>query len=163
MAHMKQAVLRYLIVAGAAFLLIGCGEEPYRVKDFQIVPLMDQAKTVTLADFKGKTVLLDFWATTCGPCKESMPEIQELWDKYHAKGFEVASISDEPRNLVLSFHEQSPYTFPVFMDHAHTANLAYNVDAIPQFVLIKDGRVFWSQVGFQKGDITREVESVMEG
>jgi thiol-disulfide isomerase/thioredoxin len=123
--------------------------------------LEDPAKTVTLADFKGKTVLLDFWATWCAPCRESMPEIQEVWNKYHEKGFEVISISNESRDVVFQFHKANSYSYPVYLDTTSSVSDSYGVEGIPQFFLIRDGRVLWDKTGFEKGDIKDAVEQAM--
>jgi peroxiredoxin len=154
-------VAKFAATVAALTLLFGCDESLGKAKDFALVPLDDQAKSVKLADFKGKTVLLDFWATYCGPCKDSMPEIQAMWDKYHSKGFEVASISAEPRELVLAFHKATGFSFPVYLDPSARANDAYGVSSIPQYVLIRDGAIIWQQTGYKQGDIQAEIESVM--
>jgi cytochrome c biogenesis protein CcmG, thiol:disulfide interchange protein DsbE len=153
-----RTALKVLLLAGLA-AVAGCGGPS--AKDFSLVPLEDPAKTVTLADFKGKTVLLDFWATWCGPCHKSMPEIQEMWTKYHDKGFEVVSISDESRNVVLEFHKSNPYTYPVYLDSGSTMSRAYGVEGIPRFILMRDGQVLWDQPGFEAGDIRSAVEQAM--
>lgn len=149
----------YLLTLVSAILLAGCGSS---AKDFKLVPLDDQAKTVTLADFKGKTVLIDFWATWCGPCNAAMPEVQEVWDKFHSKGLEVVAITHEERDLVLAFHRAKGYTYPVYLASGTAAEEAYGVEGIPKFVLIQDGRIVWEQVGYdEKGDITGAVASAL--
>jgi cytochrome c biogenesis protein CcmG/thiol:disulfide interchange protein DsbE len=153
---------RLLLLAPLAALIVGCQSSEGSAKDFSVVPLDDQAKKVTLADFKGKTVLLDFWATWCGPCRDSMPEIQAMWDKYHSKGLEVVSISNEDRATLLAFHKSSPFTYPVYLDSTNKVSEAYAVEGIPRFILIKGGKIVWQQEGFdQPGDISSAVEREM--
>lgn len=155
-------VLQSLALAIALALLVGCSSELGPAKDFQIVPLDDQAKTVSLKDFKGKVVLLDFWATWCGPCKEAMPEVQALWDKYHSKGFEVASISAEDRQTVLAFHKTIDYTYPVYLDPNGLAAVDYKADQIPTFVLIKDGKIVWQDKGYAANLLHDNVEPFLQ-
>ncbi|HVT13379.1 MAG TPA: TlpA disulfide reductase family protein [Fimbriimonadaceae bacterium] len=135
-------------------LLAGCSGDEGAAHDFKVVPLDDQAKTVSLADFKGKTVLLDFWATWCGPCNAAMPEVQMLWDKYRDKGLEVVAITHEDRQTVLAFHKAKGYTYPVYLESDAKADEAYGVDGIPKFVLIRNGRIIWQSDGYDRmGDL----------
>jgi thiol-disulfide isomerase/thioredoxin len=116
--------------------------------DFSVVPIDNQAKSVTLADFKGKVVLLDFWATWCGPCRQAIPDLDRLWQDYHAKGLEIVSISQEDRDQVLKFHTASGAAYPVFVDTTGDANRAYGIEVLPTFVLIKNGKILWQDTGY---------------
>lgn len=153
-----HCLVRGIVALAAAAALVACSEiEP--AKDFRLVPLQNPAGSVSLADFKGKTVLLDFWATWCGPCREMMPEVQSVWQTYHTKGLEVLAITDEKRERVFSFHEGMPYTYPIYLDPESKANEAYRVQAIPKFVLIRDGKILWVLEGaYDKGDLTAKVK-----
>jgi peroxiredoxin len=157
---MRLALL-FFVSAAICGTLAGCSSDFGPAKDFKVVELEDQAKVVSLADFKGKTVLLDFWATTCGPCRNSMGEIQQMWEKYQSKGFEVISITAEDRATVREFHKALPFTYPVYLDRTYEASMGYKVNMIPRFVLIRDGRVIWDQEGFSQGDVTGNVERAM--
>ena len=151
----KLAVLAMLLA-----LFAGCAA-PKAANDFKVIPLEEQARTVTLSDFKGKVVLLDFWATWCGPCREAMPEVQSVWEKYHDKGLEVAAITQEERSAVLAFHKDNLYTYPVYLDPTGEASLAYDVQYIPLFVLIRDGKVIWQSTAPCQGEITHNVENAL--
>jgi cytochrome c biogenesis protein CcmG, thiol:disulfide interchange protein DsbE len=153
-----RTAIKVLLLAGLG-LVGGCGGPA--AKDFSVVPLDDPAKTVRLSDFKGKTVLLDFWATWCGPCRQSMPEIESVWSKYHSKGFEVLSISSESRDAVYEFHKANPFTYPIYLDPGSKVSESYGVEGIPRFILIRDGKILWDQPGFGEGDITAAVEQAM--
>jgi thiol-disulfide isomerase/thioredoxin len=94
----------------------------------------------------GKVVLVDFWATWCGPCVAEMPNIRAQYDKYHAAGFEVVGVSlDDDRAAVADFVQAKEIPWPVILDGRGPGNsLAdrYGIRAIPALFLVgRDGTV----------------------
>lgn len=89
----------------------------------------------------GKVVLVDFWATWCGPCKEMFPVLKRVRAKYAAQGFEVLSVSvDEKRADLQSFLKKQPMLNPVLHDESGVF-AKWRVVAVPTFFLVKDGQV----------------------
>lgn len=116
--------------------------------DLDFTAQTTSGQSFTLSQQAGKVVLLNFWATWCGPCVGELPDIQELYDEYSA-GDEVViftiNISDSA-STVQSFMKQNGYTFPVACDSS--LSLAYGVNAIPRTVVFgKDGSVQSDLVG----------------
>jgi peroxiredoxin len=97
---------------------------------------------VALADFKGKVVLLDFWATFCPPCVDALPELQALHKRYEAKGFAVIGVTvDDRLPLVAKATKRAKVTYPVVQSTPAVWN-AYKVNALPSMVLIgRDGNI----------------------
>ena len=93
-------------------------------------------KTVTYKedDFKNKVFLIDFWATWCGPCIESIPHLNELVDKY--KNVKFISVTYEPENLVKEFLKDHPMKSEVALDDDFKMFRSYNAWAIPNVVMI---------------------------
>lgn len=101
---------------------------------------------VTLESLEGKPLVLNFWASTCGPCKSEMPEFQSAYEQYGDQiQFVMVNIPDfngETRERAFQLLEQQGYTFPVYFDDNAEAQMAYGVTSIPQTYFINpDGTV----------------------
>jgi len=107
-------------------------------------------KKRSLKDFRGKVVMIDFWATWCFPCRLGLPETQRLAKAYKSKGLAVLAISDEDAETVSPFLKSNHYTFPAYLDAEARAATAYNIEGIPTVVVIdKRGRLVNYLVGLQ--------------
>ena len=103
---------------------------------------LGQTKATKLEDLKGKVVLIDVWATWCGPCRETMPMIQELYTQYRSKGLEVVAVSAETAPTVEKFVKENPYTYPVYLDMDDSFRNKFPTPAIPwAFVIDRNGNI----------------------
>jgi pentatricopeptide repeat protein len=118
-----------------------------------------EGKTVTLSDLKGKVVVVDFWATWCGPCKMSFPTLQKVYEKYKSHPQVAIYALDtwenvsgkEKEDLVKKFLADNKYTFPVLYDEGMVDK--YGVEGIPtKFVIDKKGAIAFKSVGFNSAD-----------
>ena len=114
---------------------------------------------VTLSQYAGQVVVLDFWATWCGPCKVELPHMQKMYDADKDKGMVVLAISsDDARTAsqVKPFAMRSGYTFPVLLDTDSTVVGRYDPDkTLPQTVVIgRDGMIVKVHSGYNPGDET---------
>jgi peroxiredoxin len=110
---------------------------------------------VTLSSDRGqKVVLLDFWATWCGPCRMAMPDLQDLADKFKDHGFEILSVNQgESADQVRDFLQRHKYTFHVILDQNQAVGSQYGVQGIPTLVLVdKKGVVQWIRVGYSENE-----------
>lgn len=101
-------------------------------------------------------VIVDFWATWCGPCKQSLPELQQLYERYGERGLTILAIStDEPRNRpkISSTARSLGLTFPILIDADKRAAQLYRVESIPMtFLIDREGRIRSLHRGFRRGD-----------
>jgi thiol-disulfide isomerase/thioredoxin len=102
-----------------------------------------------LADFRGKVVLVNFWATWCGPCRDEMPSIQELRSQLKGKPFAVLAINlDEPESRVRKFLAQWKVDLPVLLDPDRKVAREWNARILPAtYIIGPDGRIRYSVVG----------------
>jgi thiol-disulfide isomerase/thioredoxin len=82
-----------------------------------------------LRELRGKVVLLDFWATWCGPCREALPMIELFHRGLQGKGLVVYGVDDEPATVAREFLERGGYTLPSLVDAKGEAARAFRVDA----------------------------------
>jgi peroxiredoxin len=102
-----------------------------------------------LADYRGKVVLINFWATWCGPCRDEMPSIQDLRSQLKGKPFAVLAINlDEPESRVRKFLARWKVDLPVLLDPERTVARQWNARILPAtFIVGPDGRIRYSSVG----------------
>jgi peroxiredoxin len=147
-----------LVVMGSGILAVGCftptetpdsntAEIDKRAPGFQLADI--NGKTVSLDDFQGKLVFLNFWATWCGPCRSEMPYIQDLYEEQPETGVTILAINvGEDLAEVEEFLKERNLTFPVLLDISGTVAKKYNIRAIPASYFIDgDGIVRDMQIG----------------
>jgi thiol-disulfide isomerase/thioredoxin len=109
--------------------------EPTRIIDFTLEDL--SGRTVSLSAFEGKVVLLNFWATWCGPCRAEIPSMQALYEELSPQGFEIVAVNlREPVSRVSPFVEQYGMTFPVLLDTTGEIGSVYGASSIPTTYVI---------------------------
>ena len=109
---------------------------------------------VSLASLKGKVVMVNFWATWCVPCRQEMPHLQALYEKYNGLGFELLAVNVEKNNAegARKWLQETPVTFPVLFDPENQVTKLYKVQTMPSTVIIgRDGTMRFMHNGYKPG------------
>jgi len=134
------------------------GQKP---PELQVKEWLNTEKNHTLADLQGKIVLIDFWATWCGPCVRVMPHIQKLWEEYKEKGLVVIALTAEDKKKVEPFIKQRKFSFLVALDDSRKTNKAYGIRSIPTtYIIAPDGKVAWQGHAGSK-DIEKTITTLL--
>jgi thiol-disulfide isomerase/thioredoxin len=117
-----------------------------------------------LADYRGKVVLVNFWATWCEPCRDEMPSMQRLKERLAGKPFAVLAVNlDEPESRIRQFLSQVKVDFTVLLDPGKKAARAWDARILPaSFVIGYDGRIRYSLVGELDWDHERVVDRLSQ-
>ena len=132
--------------------------EPVVAPDFTLKNLAGE--DITLSDLKGKTVLVNFWATWCPPCRAEMPSMETMYGEFAGEEFEILAVDlQESEKTVRKFVEDKEYTFPILLDTNGRVGSLYGARSIPTTYLIDaDGFA----VGFIVGSREWDEEDVYE-
>ena len=121
--------------------------------DFTLPDL--KLETVRLSDYRGKLVILNFWASFCAPCRREMPALENLWQRYRDRGLVVLALSADRDNLkrVENFVSEGDYSFPILLDTAGRVRKNYEIRALPTSYLIgRDGKFIGRIIGEREWD-----------
>ena len=180
--YRKQAAERALASASHGELVEAAGDVPSQsslvgkpAPDFILENLSGQ--TVSLASFKGKPLLINFWATWCGPCKIETPWLIQLQNEYAARGFEIVGISTEGDDLqpgdteglarqkaaIAKFVKEYHMQYPVLVNGDSLATKYGGLDAMPTSVYVnREGKVVAMQLGISsKDDMVANIEKTL--
>jgi peroxiredoxin len=118
---------------------------------------------VSLADFKGKVVILDFWATWCPPCKREIPDFIQLQNQYGAKGLQIVGIALDQPGKVKSFVRDNGMNYTVLLGTDEVSARYGGVESIPTtFVINKDGKIVTKFEGFRsKETFENEIKKLL--
>ncbi|MGH9584150.1 MAG: peroxiredoxin family protein [Bryobacteraceae bacterium] len=162
-------------VALTALLLAACSDGPTahaskRVKDAKAAPnftLTDAGgRHVSLSDFRGKVVVLNFWATWCGPCQIEIPWFVQFEQQFRSKGLEIVGVSmdEDGWPAVKPFVRERHINYTILLGNESVAQLYGGLDALPTtFILDRKGRIaFPAHVGLAaKSEYLHEIESLL--
>ena len=171
MKHPAPLTRRLRVLAGACAALALVVAAPAAAVDAGApapgFALPDRAgEIISLEKMRGRVVYVDFWASWCGPCRQSFPWMSEMQRKYGAKGFTVLAVNVDKRDAdAQRFLQQVPAAFTIVYDPKGQVPAAYGVKAMPNsFLIDAEGRVANVEYGFKderKAELEREIAALV--
>jgi peroxiredoxin len=158
--------MKHRIAATAALLLAlplyGAVDKNSPAPDFTLNG--QGGKAVALDQFKGQVVMLNFWASWCGPCRQEFPLLDDIYKKYGKLGFTMIGVNVEPdSNAANAWLKQTPVSFPILYDTDSKVSKLYGVAGMPSTVIVdRKGTVRMIHRGYEPGDEQEYLNSIRE-
>lgn len=150
-----------LIFSVFTLLLGGCGPEritsdwqhfnpPLEAPPFTLPTL--EGSSVSLSDLRGRVVLVEFWATWCGPCRFSLPSLEVIYKRYRDRGVTALLINEGEKPETITKWAERRFTATILLDQSAEVGRQYGVEGLPRlFVLDQDGRIVYAHAGYGGG------------
>ncbi|MBI1195901.1 MAG: redoxin domain-containing protein [Gammaproteobacteria bacterium] len=123
-------------------------------------------KNLKLSEYRGQVVMLNFWASWCGPCRQEMPLLEQLYQRYQAMGFTILAVNvEDTSGDALKMLKDVPVNFPVLFDSDNRISDTYGIEAMPSTILVdRDGNMRFEHLGYMPGyenDYDREIKTLV--
>ncbi|MEY4883901.1 MAG: hypothetical protein RIS34_1755 [Pseudomonadota bacterium] len=168
--HCKRDFMKNIFTHIASLAMVACLSPSVLAADMgHVAPDFDlpgPQSAVKLSDYKGKVVYLDFWASWCGPCKQSFPWMNDMQSRYSSKGLNLVAVNvDQKPEDAKAFLNDNAAKFVVAFDPAGKTPRAYAIKGMPTSVLIgADGKILMVHSGFkeeQRGELERAIKTAL--
>ncbi|MBC7542371.1 MAG: TlpA family protein disulfide reductase [Candidatus Sericytochromatia bacterium] len=150
MRHLISGLIAGFVLATGVMAAPALAADPKPAANFSL-PNADGGKPIKLSDYKGKVVILDFWATWCPPCRQEIPDFVSLQKQYGAKGLQIVGIAldQEGADVVKPFAKENHINYPIALDTKSSVPALYGgVRGIPTtFVIDRKGNIVKKFVG----------------
>ncbi len=147
----KNLALGLVVTVFAATSLASSGLEGQTAPDFALKS--STGENLRLSEYRGDVVMINFWATWCGPCRQEMPLLDELYTRYERVGFNLLGVNiDDDSRRAMQMIDELGVNFPVLFDAHKEVSKLYEVDAMPVTVLVdREGNIRHVHHGYKPG------------
>ena len=144
----------------AAASLASSGMEGHMAPDF--VLKSSSGENLRLSEYRGDVVMINFWATWCGPCRQEMPLLDELYARYQRVGFNLLGVNiDDDSQRAMRMVDELGIRFPILFDERKEVSELYNVEAMPATILVdREGNVRYVHHGYKPGYEDRYLDQI---
>jgi peroxiredoxin len=149
--NIKNLTLGLLVTVFAATSLASSDLEGRAAPDFALKS--STGENLRLSEYRGDVVMINFWATWCGPCRQEMPLLDELYTRYQRVGFNLLGVNiDDDSRRAMQMIDELGVSFPVLFDSKKEVSKLYEVEAMPVTVLVdREGMVRHVHHGYKPG------------
>jgi len=149
--NIRNSIFALLVCVFAASSIASSGLEGQPAPDFALKS--SSGANLRLSEYRGDVVMINFWATWCGPCRQEMPLLDELYTRYQRVGFNLLGVNiDDDSGRAMKMIGELGVTFPVLFDARKEVSKLYQVEAMPVTVLVdREGRVRHIHHGYKPG------------
>lgn len=157
--------IKSLLVTAAMIISAGqlqAASTPGPAPDFTLKS--STGKNIKLSELRGQVVMINFWASWCGPCRQEMPLLDQLYQRYQPMGFTLLGVNVEEDSAAANkILKEIPVTFPVLYDNKNRVSESYQVRAMPStFLIDRDGKVRYLHKGYKPGTEEEYQQQVRE-
>ena len=147
----RNTIIALVFSVLAASSLASSGLEGQTAPDFALKS--STGENLRLSEYRGDVVMINFWATWCGPCRQEMPLLDELYSRYQRVGFNLLGVNiDDDSRRAMQMAEELGIDFPVLFDARKEVSRLYEVEAMPVTVLVdREGTVRYVHHGYKPG------------
>jgi peroxiredoxin len=155
---MKNRIAAIAALAIAVPALAGSASAPAP----QFTLTARSGRDVSLAQYHGQVVMINFWASWCGPCRQEMPLLESIYKKYNKLGFTLLGVNVEPDSQAADdWLKATPVTFPILYDKESKVSKLYDVAGMPSTVIIdRSGKLRMLHRGYKPGDENEYLDSI---
>ena len=148
---LKNSMFALVFCVFAATSLASSGLEGQAAPDFALKS--STGENLRLSEYRGDVVMINFWATWCGPCRQEMPLLDELYNRYQRVGFNLLGVNiDDDSRRAMQMVEELGVNFPVLFDARKEVSELYKVNAMPVTVIVdRQGTVRYVHHGYKPG------------
>ena len=148
---LKNSIIALVFSIFAASSLASSDMEGHAAPDFALKS--STGENLRLSEYRGDVVMINFWATWCGPCRQEMPLLDELYTRYERVGFNLLGVNiDDDSSRAMDMIDELGVNFPVLFDARKEVSKLYEVEAMPVTVIVdREGTVRYVHHGYKPG------------
>ncbi len=147
--HYRQIMLSLLLLIISSSPMAAAVQDP--APDFTLKSL--GGENLKLSELRGEVVMVNFWASWCGPCRQEMPLLDQLYKRYQPMGFTILGVNvEENAGAAKKVLQEQPVSFPILFDPSNQVSELYQVSAMPStFLVDRDGKLRFLHKGYLPG------------